>query len=87
VHRRKRGLSVPIGRWLRGPLREWATAALGNHRLEQIGVRTPAALELLSQHCQLQADHARALWTLIVLSEWLGWAAKETVQGGNSGGK
>jgi len=82
VHRRKRGLSVPIGRWLRGPLREWATAALGNPRLEQIGVRTPAALELLAEHCRLQADHARALWTLIVLSEWLDWAAAETQSGG-----
>jgi asparagine synthase (glutamine-hydrolysing) len=79
VRRRKRGLSVPIGRWLRGPLREWATAALGNKRLEQIGVRTPAALDLLSEHCRHQADHARALWTLIVLSEWLDWVAKETL--------
>jgi asparagine synthase (glutamine-hydrolysing) len=78
VHRRKRGLSVPIGRWMRGPLREWAAAALGNQRLEQIGVRTPVALELLSEHCRHQADHARALWTLIVLSEWLDWVAKET---------
>ncbi len=78
VHRRKRGLSVPIGRWLRGPLREWATAALGNKKLEQIGVRTPVALELLSEHCSNQADHARALWTLIVLSEWLDWVATET---------
>jgi asparagine synthase (glutamine-hydrolysing) len=90
VHRRKRGLSVPIGRWLRGPLREWATATLSNQRLEQIGVRTPVALELLSEHCRHQADHARALWTLIVLSEWLDWVAKETVSGddspGNTGG-
>ena len=78
VHRRKRGLSVPIGRWLRGPLRDWAAAALGNHRLEQIGIRTPAALELFSEHCQHRADHARALWTLIVLSEWLDWVARET---------
>ena len=39
VHRRKRGLSVPIGRWLRGPLRDWAPTLLGNPRLEQIGVR------------------------------------------------
>ncbi len=78
VHRRKRGLSVPIGRWLRGPLRDWATKALGNQRLEQIGVRTPAAMELLSEHCENRADHARALWTLIVLSEWLDWVAKET---------
>ena len=75
---RKRGLSVPIGRWLRGPLREWATARLNNPRLEQIGVRPSVALELLSEHCQSQADHARALWTLIVLSEWLDWVAAET---------
>src|SRR5271154_277007 len=64
VHRRKRGLSVPIGRWLRGPLREWTATALSNKRVEQIGVRTQAALELFSEHCRLQADHARALWTL-----------------------
>jgi asparagine synthase (glutamine-hydrolysing) len=83
VHRRKRGLSVPIGRWLRGPLREWATQALGNQRLEQIGVHTPAALELLNEHCQNRADHARALWTLIVLSEWLDWVAAETACGGS----
>jgi asparagine synthase (glutamine-hydrolysing) len=82
VHRRKRGLSVPIGRWLRGPLREWAAAALSNPRLEQIGVRTPAALDLLNEHHQNRADHARALWTLIVLSEWLDWVAKETACGG-----
>ena len=81
VHRRKRGLSVPIGRWLRGPLREWAAKSLGNERLQQIGVRTPVALELLSEHCRHQADHARALWTLIVLSEWLDWVAKETACG------
>ena len=79
VHRRKRGLSVPIGRWLRGPLREWAAEALGNQRLEQAGVRPAAALELFSEHCRQQADHARVLWTLIVLSEWLDWAAAETV--------
>jgi asparagine synthase (glutamine-hydrolysing) len=87
VHRRKRGLSVPIGRWLRGPLCEWAAAALGNKRLEQIGVRPPVALELLSEHCQHQADHARALWTLIVLSEWLDWVSKETACDGNPAAK
>ncbi len=83
VYRRKRGLSVPIGRWLRGPLREWATAKLENQRLEQIGLRPSAALELLSEHCQKRADHARPLWTLIVLSEWLDWVAAETACGNN----
>jgi asparagine synthase (glutamine-hydrolysing) len=33
---------------------------------------------LFSEHCQRKADHARALWTLLVLSEWLDWVAAET---------
>ena len=78
VNRRKRGLSVPIGRWLRGPLREWASATLESGRLERVGIHTPAALDLFSEHCQRRADHARALWTLLVLGEWLDWVAAET---------
>lgn len=78
VHRRKRGLSVPIARWLRGPWREWAATALGNDRLAKIGIRPGTAQELHTEHCQYRADHARALWTLLVLSEWLDWVAQET---------
>jgi asparagine synthase (glutamine-hydrolysing) len=78
VYRRKRGLSVPIGRWLRGPLRDWASATLGSGRLDRAGIRSSAALDLFAEHCQRKADHARALWTLLVLSEWLGWVTAET---------
>lgn len=76
VHRRKRGLSVPITPWLRGPLHDWALAALGSPRLEAAGVRPTAALELLAEHTRGEADHARALWALLVLSEWLDWLAE-----------
>jgi asparagine synthase (glutamine-hydrolysing) len=78
VHRRKRGLSVPIGRWLRGPLKEWASATLEDGRLERAGIDTSAARDLFSEHCQRKADHARALWTLLVLGEWLDWVATDT---------
>ena len=78
IFRRKRGLSVPLGRWLRGPLREWAQAALANPRLQGAGVQTSSALELFAEHCGNKADHARALWTLLVLSEWMDWVAEET---------
>jgi asparagine synthase (glutamine-hydrolysing) len=78
VYRRKRGLSVPIGRWLRGPLREWASEALENKLLTAAGVQPAAALDLFAEHCQRKADHARALWTLLVLSEWLNWVAEDT---------
>jgi asparagine synthase (glutamine-hydrolysing) len=78
VNRRKRGLSVPISSWLRGPLKEWAIATLEKGRLEQVGIHTSAAMELFSEHCQRKADHARTLWTLLVLGEWLDWVATET---------
>ena len=78
VNRRKRGLSVPIGRWLRGPLQEWASAILASGRLERVGIRTPVVRDLFAEHCGRKADHARALWTLLVLDEWLDWVLTET---------
>jgi asparagine synthase (glutamine-hydrolysing) len=78
VHRRKRGLSVPVARWLRGPLRDWAEEALANGGLDRVGISGAAAQVLLAEHAAGKADHARALWTLMVLSEWLDWAARET---------
>jgi asparagine synthase (glutamine-hydrolysing) len=79
INRRKRGLSVPIASWLRGPLKEWATAMLEKGLLEQVGIHTSAALELFAEHFQRKADHSRALWTLLVLAEWLDWVATETI--------
>lgn len=81
VHRRKRGLSVPIGTWLRGPLREWTEGTLGSGHLECSGIRTDAALEIFQEHITGRADHARAIWALLVLGEWLHWSAQETTCG------
>jgi asparagine synthase (glutamine-hydrolysing) len=78
VHRRKRGLSVPVAAWLRGPLRAWAEANLAGGQLERVGIRTAAAQDLLAEHLSGRADHGRALWALIVLSEWLDWITAGT---------
>ncbi len=75
VHRRKRGLSVPLAAWLRGPLYQWAEAQLANPLFEDVGIRRAEADALLQEHRQLKGDYARPLWTLLVLSEWLTWAA------------
>jgi asparagine synthase (glutamine-hydrolysing) len=75
--RRKRGLSVPIAAWLRGPLRgeveRLADGIVGSHLLnpERIG-------QLASDHLARRADHARALWALVVYARfhqrWIGGA-------------
>jgi asparagine synthase (glutamine-hydrolysing) len=76
VHRRKRGLSVPLALWLRGPLEAWARERLQAGRSASAGVRTEVAVALLDEHVARRADHARALWTLVVLEEWLAWASR-----------
>jgi asparagine synthase (glutamine-hydrolysing) len=77
VCRKKRGLSVPLNQWLRGPLRDWATERLSGDRLESVGVQPNAAVRLLQEHCTREADHARALWTLLVLAEWVDWVKEQ----------
>lgn len=73
VTRRKRGLSVPLAAWLREPLRDWAESQLSNTALARAGIDTRAAMALFAEHQARTSDHARAIWTLIVLSEWLQW--------------
>lgn len=73
IYRRKRGLSVPLSLWLRGPLYDWALSRINNELLTEVGIDRQAALDLLEEHRRRYADHARALWALIVLSEWLLW--------------
>jgi asparagine synthase (glutamine-hydrolysing) len=75
VHRRKRGLSVPLASWLRGPLRGWAEERLASGRLGAAGIDEAAAQALFGEHLRRERDHARALWTLVVLAEWLDWVA------------
>ena len=74
VYRKKRGLSVPLSRWLREPpLRAWVEEALQRPSLERLGVRRQAVAELMDEHLQRRSDHGRAIWALVVLSEWLAW--------------
>ncbi|HKJ95818.1 MAG TPA: asparagine synthase-related protein, partial [Gammaproteobacteria bacterium] len=71
THRRKRGLSVPIASWLRGPLQDWARDRLANSGLGDIGIREDRALALLDAHLARTEDYSRGLWTLLVVAEWL----------------
>ena len=81
VYRKKRGLSVPLSRWLREePLRPWVEAALARPALELIGLRPPAIGALMREHLARKADHGRALWALVVVSEWLDWLQYQDLQ-------
>lgn len=71
VHRRKRGLSVPVAAWINDGLRTEVDRLLDADRLHAQGVlRGERVRQLLSQHRSGRANHARALWPLVVYERW-----------------
>lgn len=83
VYRKKRGLSVPLASWLRGPLKTWAQAKVSNPLLIVLGIHPEAVREVFDAHQRREADHGRALWALIVVSEWLDWLDRQRIEAGS----
>lgn len=72
IHRRKRGLSVPIAIWLDRGLRTEVDRLLAAERLARQELFDPGAVgRLLAEHRSRKANHARPLWTLVVFQYWL----------------
>jgi asparagine synthase (glutamine-hydrolysing) len=69
--RPKTGFAVPVGQWLRGPLRPLVEDALLSSQATNRGYFDPPALRgLLKNHLSGTADHGYALWNLLVLELW-----------------
>jgi asparagine synthase (glutamine-hydrolysing) len=71
VDRPKTGFSVPVGAWMRGPLRDWVVDALGARRLREIdGLDEETISDLLRTHLSGQADESGRLFAVAVLCDW-----------------
>jgi len=72
IERPKAGFAMPIGQWLRGPLRPWAAALLHPDRLQQEGYLRPEPIgQLWQQHLSGRYDHTSKLWTVLMWQAWL----------------
>jgi asparagine synthase (glutamine-hydrolysing) len=69
--RRKTGFGVPLARWFRAELRDFAGDVLLGERARARGQLRPAAVErLLREHAEGRADHGHRLWCLLMLELW-----------------
>ncbi len=72
LYRPKMGFSVPLARWLRGPLRQRLRTALLDGPVLEGGWLDPAAVrQLVEQHESGRADHSTPLWTLLMFDAFL----------------
>jgi asparagine synthase (glutamine-hydrolysing) len=72
IERPKAGFSIPLGEWLRGPLREWAETLLDESRLEREGYLNAIPIrETWRQHLSGRYDWTVRLWTVLMFQAWL----------------
>lgn len=72
VDRPKKGFSVPLHSWLRGPLRPWAESLLSEGLMRDQGYfNSKVVRNAWQQHLSGRKDNSHCLWSVLMFQAWL----------------
>jgi asparagine synthase (glutamine-hydrolysing) len=72
IDRPKMGFGVPVGEWLRGPLRDWAEELLAESRIRREGYLNPRLVrEQWLRHLNRTSHESDSLWQVLMFQAWL----------------
>ena len=72
VHRPKMGFGVPIGDWLRGPLKDWSYNLLDKNRLKKEGyLNSEIVSKMWREHLDGSRDRTNEIWNILMFQLWL----------------
>lgn len=72
IDRPKAGFSVPLGDWLKGPLRDWAEEMLDAKSLDADGLLdTVKVRSMWNEHVSDRYDRSSYLWNILMFQAWL----------------
>ena len=71
VHRPKKGFSVPLNNWLRGPLKSWMLDLLNQKELKSDNLFNYNEIELMiKSHLDGKINYGNELWSLCIFQQW-----------------
>lgn len=71
IERPKTGFGVPVGDWLRGPLKDWADDLLSSDALTRDGLIDAAPVRTAwAEHLSGRRDWTHRLWIVLMLMAW-----------------